>query len=193
MFPNNGSKLGQFHAGVQIRRNSRISLSNAAILGYPVGLIIENDKSEKETQSAAEQRGAISGVVFGGYSDNAANAEYDNTAAAVAILGSDKNKTYKDILNADNGNGDATQKSFSHTHALRGGGNNQTATVTDLHLNASYAPQSGSVLLNAAFTVPSGFDATGNGYAGAFKSAAAADNWTSGWANFDPQATLYTN
>jgi hypothetical protein len=192
LFPNNGSSLGQFHAGVQIRRNSRISLNSAAIVGYPVGLIIENDKSVKETQSAAATRNAISGVVFGGYTDNAANATYDNTTTnAVAILGSDKNKTYKDILNADNGDGDPSQKSFSHTHALRDGGNNRVATVAELLLNTSYAPQTGSVLLNAAFTVPAGFDAAGNGYAGAFKSDAATDNWTAGWANFDPQNTPY--
>jgi hypothetical protein len=191
LYPNNGSSLGQFHAGVQIRRNSRISLSNAAIIGYPVGLIIENDKSVKETQSAAAARGAISGVVFGGYTDNAANATYDNTAAAVAILGSDKNKTYADILNTDNGSGETSQKSFSHTHALRNGGNNRATTVSALQLSSSYAPQSGSELINAALTVPSGFDATGNGYAGAFKSAAATDNWTAGWANFNPQNTPY--
>jgi hypothetical protein len=191
LYPNNGSSLGQFQAGVQIRRNSRISLSNAVIVGYPVGLLIENDKSVKETQSAAAARGAISGVFFGGYTDNAANAAYDNTITnAVAILGSDKNKTYKDILNTDNGDGDPSQKSFSHTHALRNGGNNRVATVDALRLNASYAPQAGSALL-ATLTVPSGFDAAGNGYAGAFKSDAAPDNWTTGWTNFDPQNTPY--
>jgi hypothetical protein len=145
----------------------------------------------KETQSAAAARGAISGVVFGGYTDNAIDAVYNNTAGAAAILGSDKNKTYADILNTDNGNGDPSQLSFSHTHALRTGGNNRTATVTELQLNTSYAPQPGSVLVNAAFTVPSGFDPTGSGYAGAFKSNTAADNWTAGWANFNPQTTPY--
>jgi hypothetical protein len=190
LFPNNGSELGQFHAGVQIRRNSRISLSNSVIVGYPVGLIIENDKGS-QTQTAAGSRGAISGVVFGGYTDNAIGATYNNTATnATPILGSDKNKTYADILNTDNGSGDAEQKSFSHTHALRVGGNNSVATVAALSLS-NYAPQTGSVLINAAFTAPSGFDATGNGYAGAFKSSAAADNWTAGWTNFDPQNTTY--
>lgn len=44
LFPNNGSRLGQYQAGVQIRRNSRLSLQNAVIAGYPVGVMIENDK-----------------------------------------------------------------------------------------------------------------------------------------------------
>jgi hypothetical protein len=195
LFPNNGSALGQFHAGVQIRRNSRISLSNSVILGYPVGLIIENDKSVKETQSAATARNAISGVFFGNYTDNAVNATFaNNTVNATPILGSDKNKAYADILNTDNGDGNASQISFSHSHAMRAGGNNRVATVAELLLNASnktYAPQSGSVLISSTLIVPSGFDGTGNGYAGAFKSSADADNWTAGWANFDPQNAPY--
>jgi hypothetical protein len=190
--PNNGSKLGQFHSGVQIRRNSRLSLSNAAILGYPVGLIIENDKAVRNTQSEAATRGAIKNVVFGGYTDNALAAAYSNEAGATPILGCDKNKAWLDILNTDNANGDASQLSFSHTHALRQGGNNQVAPLADLKLSgARYAPQSGSVLINAALTVPSGFDTAGSGFAGAFKSDAATDDWTAGWSNFDPQNAAY--
>ena len=50
--PNNGSKLGPFQAAVQIRRNSHESLFNSVFMGYPVGLIIENDKGSA-TQDAA--------------------------------------------------------------------------------------------------------------------------------------------
>lgn len=46
MFPNNGSGLGQFQAGVQIRRNSRISLYNSIVTGWPVALMIEKDKGD---------------------------------------------------------------------------------------------------------------------------------------------------
>jgi hypothetical protein len=56
---------------------------------------------------------------------------------------------------------------------------------------ANYGPKSGSPLINAAFTVPSGFDTAGNGYAGAFKSDSNTDNWLRGWANFDPQNANY--
>ena len=42
--PNNGSRLGQFQAAIQIRRNSHLSCFNSVAMGYPVGLLIENDK-----------------------------------------------------------------------------------------------------------------------------------------------------
>jgi hypothetical protein len=176
---------------VQIRRNSRISLSNAVITGFPVGLIIENDKSVKQTQAEAGSRQAVKNTVFGGYTDNAAGALYDNTAAAVTVSGSDKNKTWTDVYSPDASATEAGIKSFSHRHALNAAGNNTLTTVSQLNLNSSYAPASGSAAVNASFTVPAGFDASGNGFAGAFKSAAAADNWLAGWTNFDPQNTTY--
>ncbi|MDR3351346.1 MAG: hypothetical protein LBN98_06895 [Prevotellaceae bacterium] len=189
--PNNGSKVGQFQSGVQIRRNSRISLSNAAITGFPVGLIVENDKSVKNTQSAAGTRQAIKNTVFGGYTDNPAGALYDNTAGATPVLGSDKNKTWTDVYSPDASAITAGEKSFSHRHILHDGANNSLADIDELNLNNHYAPASGSALINASFTVPAGFNSAGNGYAGAFKSDAPADNWLSGWTNFDPQNTAY--
>ncbi|MDR3133478.1 MAG: hypothetical protein LBU42_05580 [Prevotellaceae bacterium] len=189
--PNNGSKVGQFQSGVQIRRNSRISLSNAVITGFPVGLMVENDKSVKNTQSAADERQAIKNTVFGGYTDNAADALYDNTATAVPVLGSDKNKTWVDVYSADASATTAGTKSFAHRHALNTAGSNVLATVSQLNLSNQYFPASGSALINAAFTVPSGFNTAGSGYVGAFKSDAAADNWLAGWTNFDPQNTAY--
>jgi hypothetical protein len=186
--PNNGSKVGQFQSGVQIRRNSRISLSNAVITGFPVGLIIENDKSVKNTQSEAGNRQAIKNTVFGGYSDNAAGAAYDNTATAAPVLGSDKNKTWTDVYSADASTTEDGTKSFSHRHALNTGNN---ATATASLIDGNYAPVAGSAAINASFTVPAGFDASGNGFAGALKSNAAADNWLAGWTNFDPQNTAY--
>ncbi|MDR2358997.1 MAG: hypothetical protein LBD87_04255 [Prevotellaceae bacterium] len=188
--PNNGSKVGQFQSGVQIRRNSRISLSNAVITGFPVGLVIENDKSVKNTQSEADNRQAIKNAIFGGYTDNAAGATYDNTAAAVPVLGSDKNKTWTDVYSADASATDNGTKSFSHRHALNAAGNNALATASPIDPN-NYAPVAGSAAINAAFTVPAGFDASGNGFAGALKSNAATDNWLAGWTNFDPQNTAY--
>jgi hypothetical protein len=188
--PNNGSKVGQFQAGVQIRRNSRISLSNALITGFPAGLIVENDKSVQHTQSEAAARQAVRNTVFGGYTDNAAGAVYDNTAAAVAVLGSDRNKTWTDVYSPDAAATVDGQLSFSHGHALAAEGNNKLAALAQLNLDG-YCPGAGSALLDASFTVPSGFNTSGSGFAGAFKSAAAADNWTAGWANFDPQNTAY--
>lgn len=203
LFPNNGSRTGQFQSGVQIRRNSRISLQNSVIVGYPVGAIIENDKGSA-TQAAATNGGStIKNVFFGGYTDNAADAKYDNTASAVSILGSDRNKTWKDVLSVNAKDETAGSKSFTHSYIMEASRNNVTKTnATELMLKnpiaitasyepsstANYGPSAGSPLLTGIST-PTGFTAAN--YAGAFASDSESDNWTIGWCNFDPQNTDY--
>ena len=66
IFPNNGSGLGQFQAGVQIRRNSRISLYNSIVTGWPVALMIEKDKGDSPAAATAGLF-EISNVHFSGY------------------------------------------------------------------------------------------------------------------------------
>lgn len=67
-------------------------------------------------------------------------------------------------------------------------------SVDELMLNSNYnsittspvaLPKAGSPLLSGGATLPAGFDATA--YRGAF----GATDWTTGWANFDPQNTAY--
>lgn len=67
-------------------------------------------------------------------------------------------------------------------------------SVTDLMMDTNFntitarpvvKPKSGSPLLTGGVTLPTGFDATA--YIGAF----GATDWTTGWANFDPQNTAY--
>ena len=41
--PKNGSKLGQFQSAMQVRRNSHLNCFNSVAMGFPVGLIVEND------------------------------------------------------------------------------------------------------------------------------------------------------
>ena len=61
--------------------------------------------------------------------------------------------------------------------------------LTDANgLGSAYMPQSGSPLLNAAdfTTAPAAFDKVN--FIGAISPA---DNWLSGWTNFNPQNTAY--
>ena len=83
--PNNGSKLGQHQAGIQIRRGSNLHIYNSVISGFPVGLMICNDKGS-QTQSAASD-GRI------GFKNN--------IIAQAGILGSDKDASFKDSLSAN--------------------------------------------------------------------------------------------
>lgn len=176
MNPNNGSRLGQFQAGVQIRRNSHMSCFNSIIAGYPVGIIIENDKGSATQGAATAGTFKVSNVIL----------------AACSILGSDKNKSFLDQYSNNGKTLDATKESFSSTFfkAMASDKYYSDFSLLKLSSSAQYAPQAGSPLLNAAvFT-----DALLNGfekvtYIGAFSGPT--DTWMNGWTNFDPQHTKY--
>ena len=197
LFPNNGSRLGQYQAGVQVRRNSRLSLQNAVIAGYPVGVIIENDKLAGTQENATNTGSTFKNVFLAGYQDNAADTKFGNkTAQSFGILGSDINKKWQDSRSSDGKMFTEGQKSFSHEYLLAAGRGNQFyATIDDLMLNQpnsllsnpNYGPKSGSPLLSVA--AADGF--ADSGFAGAFKSDAEADNWMAGWTSFTPQTNVY--
>lgn len=179
--PNNGSKLGQFQAAMQIRRNSRISCFNSAAIGYPVGIMLDNEKGKTQDAATAGEL-KLKNLYFAG----------------MGVLGSDKNKSLNDYLSTDGKTEDNTQVSFSHTFFL-GQGNKTYANISDLKLsqpnslaaNPNYGPVSGSPLLGGAnfddAKLSSGFDKVT--YAGAFSGAD--DSWATGWTNFNPQNTDY--
>ena len=174
-FPNNGSSLGKFQAGMHLRRNTRLCCFNSVFAGWPIGIIVDNEKGNS-------WQAAKDGLL-----------QVQNTWIVDAdILGSDMNKLYKDscALDYDAKTFDPSKPySFSHEFFLAQSGNKQ-ATAAEALLNLSnYMPQSGSPLLNAAaFTASAlnGFEPVA--YVGAFDGT---NDWTKGWTNFDPQNTDY--
>ena len=170
--PNNGSKLGQFQSAMQVRRNSNLSCFNSVAMGYPVGLIIENDKGS-DTQGAATKGDLkISNIVF----------------AAMTQLASDANKKFGENLGV-----------FSAAYFNKAELNNKNLNaIADLKLRQPNSlqngfdprPSAGSPLLGAAaFTdakVASGFNKVT--YVGAFSEN---DSWLTGWTEFDPQNARY--
>lgn len=197
MFPNNGSRLGQFQAGIQIRRNSRLSIQNSVVTGYPVGAIIENDKIAGTQENATRTGNAIKNVFFGGYINNTADAVFDNkTPQLYGIVGSDINKKWQDSKSTDGKTFATGQVSFSHAYVLTADRNNHLyADATELLLKQpnslvdapNYGPQAGSPLRTVA--TAEGFE--NSNFAGAFRSDADADNWTTGWTSFTPQTNVY--
>ena len=190
LFPNNGSKLGQFQAGVQIRRNSRISLYNSVIMGYPVGIMIENDKGAGSQEAAAAGAFSIRNVHFAGVDTTATS--FDNSAAntnpIIGILGSNANKTWA----RDTGFTDGfVRESAAANQFYTALGAIQLMQPNSLQDGFKPMPSAGSPLINSAYTVPSGFDSKGNGFAGAFRSTDPADDWTAGWCEWDPQNAEY--
>lgn len=79
--PQNGSSLGKFQAAMHIRRNSRLNVSKTLAIGWPIGIILDNEKGD--TQGAATK-----GLM----------ALQNNTFVGNSIIASDFNKVYKDSL-----------------------------------------------------------------------------------------------
>ncbi len=184
--PNNGSKTGTFQAAMHIRRNSKLNCYNTVAMGYPVGLILDNQSGTTQT-SATTGLLKLNKLFF----------------AQMGILGSDINKTWTDTYST-NGTSvtDASQPySFSHSFFLtEANANTYFDNISSLGLNQpnslatspNYGPKTGSPLLSGAnFTnlTNSFFDKVS--YIGAFKSDSDTDNWTKGWTNFDPENTVY--
>ncbi|MDO5570010.1 MAG: hypothetical protein Q4F97_00905 [Bacteroidales bacterium] len=180
---NGGAKTGTFQAAMQIRRNSRLNCFNSVAMGYPVGIIIENDKGSSTQDWASQELLKLNNLYF----------------ADMDIIGSDVNKTWKDIFSNDAGkNVDESKISFSHSY-FENQGNSYFENISDLKLKqpnslisgSNYGPTVGSPLLNAAkFTdsmLNAGFDKVT--YVGAFNGEN--DDWMNSWTNFDPQNTQY--
>jgi len=174
-FPNNGSALGRFQAAMHIRRDSHLNCFNSVAVGWPIGLILDNEKGD--TQSAATS-GALKlkNIWFGGL---------------LSAVGTDFNKIYTDgLYDYSAKTVDETQKSFSSTFFNSESSNKYYDSYAGWFDTTGYMPAAGSPLLSAASfsdaLVSSWFVQTS--YIGAF---AQGDTWTQGWTNFDPQNAQY--
>jgi hypothetical protein len=176
VYPNNGSALGKYQAAMQIRRNSRLNCYNTLAIGYPVGLLLDNQKGD--TQGAATQGLLkLQNIWFAG----------------MGVTGTDANKSYVDeyVTGYDSSSQpiyDATRKSFSSTFFPAQAGNKVYTDWSTLVGSNGYTPLTGSPLLTAAsFT---GLDSwfTQVKYIGAFGTG---DNWMTGWTQFDPENAAY--
>ena len=182
--PNNGSGLGKFQAAMQIRRGSRLNCVNSVAVGYPIGLILDNQRGDTQTQ-AANGNLTLQNLWF----------------ADMDIVGSDANNYYGDYLVTGYDGStpivDSTQTSFSSRFFYAQSGNavkttdELLLTGSSLYsgLSANFMPQSGSPMLSAASwtaVTDSYFDKVS--YIGAF---ANGDSWMNGWTNFDPNNTDY--
>ncbi len=176
MNPNNGSALGKFQSAMQVRRNSRLSCYNSIAIGYPIGLILDNQKGDTQG-AAAEGKLNVRNTWFAG----------------MDVIGSDANKCFEDVLVTGYDASlqpvyDKSKPSFSSTFFQAQSGNKVYTGGGDLLLTNGYFPGAASPVLNAASFV--GLDGWFKqvSYIGAF---AAGDDWLSGWTNFDPENTEY--
>jgi len=187
MFPNNGSGLGKFQAAMQIRRNSNLSCFNSIAMGWPIGLLLDNEKGDcrkafDDGNISLENLWFIDMEFLG--SDK--NGEYSDSYATWGTPDADGKKT----ATLDNSKG-----SYSHTAFLKDGYNNKSCTKAEaaswFNTTVPYLPTASATFLNVAkwtnSKVSSGFDKVN--YIGAFSGAN--DKWYEGWAEFDPQNAKY--
>lgn len=176
LYPNNGSALGKFQSAMQIRRNSRLNCYNTLAIGFPIGLILDNQKGDSQGAAKAGQL-KLQNIWFAG----------------MDVTGTDANKSYVDVLVTGYDSNskpiyDEKQKSFSSTFFLAQTGNKVFDSWSTLVDANGYTPLASSELLNAASFA--GMDSwfTTVKYIGAFD---VADNWMAGWTEFDPENATY--
>lgn len=172
----------RFQAALHLRRNTQLSIFNSVIAAYPIGLIIENDKGSTTQQWATDGKLNVTNCVMAGMVKNYQDKQY-----------------WKSSSQFD----DTDAGAFAGGYFTRAGGGNRAYTaLADLKLpgnvfnftSPGVFPAGDSPLASGAAwsdaKVASGFEKVT--YIGAFgPNETAADNWTTGWCNFDPQNTEY--
>lgn len=173
MAPNNGAALGKFQAAMHLRRNTRLNCHNSFALGFPIGLILDNEKGNTQ-KAATDGLLKLNNIWFAG----------------MDVTGSDANKYYKDNLCTDYvaKTYDENKPSFSSTFFKAQAGNHVVDDWTTLVTANGYTPLAGSALLTAGSTTGLNAWFTQVNYVGAF---GANDKWLEGWTNFDPNNTDY--
>lgn len=151
-----------FKRAMHIRRNSSISVHNSVFAGWPVGLLLDGSKSQA---NATANTLKIQNTWLAGMAAG---------KATTVEAGSTFNVNSWFTAVANNNHIEAEAANVGLSNAFNGTG-------------ADYKPAGGSALLSgASFSGLDGFFEN-VAYNGAFGST----DWTSGWANFDPQNTNY--
>ncbi|MDR2131662.1 MAG: hypothetical protein LBP56_10965 [Odoribacteraceae bacterium] len=181
----NGSSTGaRFQAAFHLRRNTQLGVFNSLAAGFPIGLIIENDKGSSTRQWATDGLLNVTNCVLAGMVKNFQDAQ---AWANNSQFNAEDPGTFAD----------------GYFHRANGG-NRAFGTLAGLKLSgapfagltATLFPAADSPLVTAnaaAWTHPlvsSWFQQVN--YVGAFgPSETLSSNWMSGWCNFDPQNTVY--
>lgn len=159
-----------FRRGAHIRLNSRLSIYNSVIAGFPTGILIDGDKSALATAAELDIRNTFVGVAPVNKLEVKLTAGTLNFKAWFMTADRVNDTTYNTV----------DQFKFAKVTGL-------AATMADIDVR----PVAGSPLIGkGAFTAGKSTDAffTKVTYAGAFD---VADTWMNTWTNFDPKNATY--
>lgn len=182
-----GSTMGVFQAGVQLRRSSQCNLFNSVIAGFPIGLIIENDKTGSNTQESATAGDLnVSGCIIAGtrraFQDKALNPKNREDVVVSSYPEAFVSGYWATTVLANTA-------VLSTITDLKLAGNPQNLTAPNMIPTTASPLASGAVWTHA--NVNNSFF-TKTVYRGAFApTETTTNNWTTDWANFDPQNTVY--
>ena len=171
-----GSTNANYQHGVQIRRNSSMSLYNSLIIGFPYGFYLDDSKvvSHKTSANAAEGNLVFSHNIIAGSTTAATKSEWSTTDnAAWTAWWATTNTT---VLT------NATDVMLSNPYLFSAG------VSSTLNGTPSFLLKTGSPALTGAdFTnLTTGFTATT--YIGAFDGT---NDWTTGWTTAGAESTVY--
>ncbi len=153
-----------FQNGIRIRRNSGLSLFNSVVMGFPTGIFVDGDRSVNKflTDSLILRNNVVSG-----WTTRAINAPAASLTAVEAKFGLDGNRTIQSMNNILTDPFNYTNPDFT---VVAGGSAASGASFTTAKISDTF------------FTRTTHIGAVGT----------AAQDWTKGWANFDPQTTDYS-
>lgn len=165
--PLSGINANYQHAA-QIRRNSSQSLYNSVLIGFPVGLYIDDSKGQPTSANAtAGNLVFANNIIAGCVTPFKASSAWNESAAWFAATGTTVLDSAQHVM---------MQDPYKFSPAISG-----NAGTPNFLLKAGSPALSG-----ANFSGLSGFQAVG--YRGAFNDS---HDWTQGWTNYQAEETVY--
>lgn len=169
-----------FQNGMQLRRNNKLKIYNAVVTGYPYGVYIDSQRGEAEVNALNGELilnnivlAGVDGWGSTGFGTSAVSDNEQSTAAPAILIGTQKPSAW---FAAQTGN-----KVLANSSTI---GLSSSLWLTG---RPTFTLASGSTLVgvNLPTTLPAFFTKTT--YVGAFNDV----DWTSGWAEFNPQGVTY--
>ncbi len=176
--PTTGTFNPDFGRGAHLRRNTAQSLLNTVLVSWPTGILLDDASTTSSLSEGALTSGAmkLQGIVIAASPAGKALALYGGSSTATPPVPA-STYDFATVFNTP------ANKNLIAADIAAAGISPAAFTLTAPNL----LPAPGSPLLDAsqAATLPSGFVSTS--YRGAFGTT----DWTTGWTNFNPQATAY--
>ncbi len=181
VYGSTGDGEGFYQNAAQIRRGSKLAIFNSILVGYPIGINLDNDYDTAQEYALAQ--GSFGGNIMAGMAlSNFADASNDERGS-VFPEGTATSAT-EAVWNLEGSENDAPYATMADVKFA-----STPSYSSPIAVLASDSPAlSGAVWTSSL--VSTGFEQVS--YRGAFgPTETATSNWTTGWTNFNPQNTVY--